>query len=361
MKALKLIIPLLCAISVLGMSQVGSGGPDFNNTNSSVYSTLAGQLQVGSSSFAQDQPYRYSQDNQLELLTPNDPFFSEQWALITIQASSLWQITKGSQEVLVAILDTGIDQNHEDLIGQIVAAVNFTDSPTTNDIYGHGTHVAGIIAAEHNSVGVAGLAPGCKLLNVKVADDRGRCQVSDLARGIIWAVDNGADVINISIQIKESSPELEQAINYAWDNGAVIIAAAGNNGSQSPIYPAYYNNCLAVAAVKQDDSLAPLSNHGDWVNVAAPGFQIYSTLPDNSYGFESGTSFATAYVSGMAALLFSVVTDTNGNGMLNDEVCSAIETGCQEIDISGVGSGRIDIAKVAAQTNNAFLQDEGMS
>lgn len=273
----------------------------------------------------------------------NDPYISKQWALKRIQAPTLWQGTTGYRDVIVAILDTGIDQNHEDLKGRVVAKVNFTDSPTPDDIHGHGTHIAGIVAAtSNNSIGIAGLAPESRLMNVKVADDKGRCQAAVVARGIIWAVDNGASVINISLELKEPSSELRDAVNYAWSRGAVIVAAAGNDGNELPIYPAYYENSIAVAATRENDKLAPLSNHGGWVDVAAPGFNIYSTLPDDDYGYASGTSFATAYVSGLAAALFSVVADTNGDGKLNDEVRAAIEAGCQEIDASGVGKGRID-------------------
>ena len=262
----------------------------------------------------------------------------------------LWQITTGNSEILVAVLDTGIDQNHEDLKGKVVAEVNFTDSPTPNDIYGHGTHIAGIIAANsNNGVGIVGMAPESQLMNVKVANDKGRCQASAVARGIIWAVNNGANVINISVELEEPSPELESAVNYAWSQGVVIVTAAGNEGSQSPVYPACYENCIAVAATRQDDTLAPLSNYGDWVDVAAPGFNIYSTLPDNGYGYKSGTSFASAYVSGLAALLFSVVTDTNGDGRLNDEVRAAIEDGCQQASMNSVGCGRIDAATALAE------------
>ena len=286
---------------------------------------------------------------QSEVITLNDQYLDEQWALSHIQIPKLWQITTGGSEILIAILDTGIDQNHEDLDGKVVAETNFTDSPTSGDVYGHGTHIAGIIAAySNNGVGIVGVAPESQLMNVKVADDKGGCQASTVARGIIWAVDNGASVINVSIEVKEPSPELEAAVNYAWSQGVVIIAAAGNEGGQSPVYPACYENCIAVAATRQDDTLAPLSNHGDWVDVAAPGFNIYSTLPDNSYGYKSGTSFASAYVSGLAAILFSMVTDTNGDGKLNDEVRAAIEAGCQEIGIRGVGRGRIDAAKTLA-------------
>ena len=262
--------------------------------------------------------------NQPEPLISKEPYVYKRWVLNKIKVA-------GSRGALVAILDTGIDRNHEDLNGQIIAEVNFTASPVPNDSYGHGTHVAGIIAAKDNGVGIVGIAPGCPLLNVKVADDSGRCQASALAKGIVWAANNGANVINISVEIREYSPELEEAVNYAWSEGAIIVAAAGNDGNELPVYPAYYENCIAVAATGQDDNLAPLSNYGDWVDVAAPGFKIYSTLPDNSYGYKSGTSFACAYISGIAALLFDVVNDTNGDGRVNDEVRVAIESGCQEL------------------------------
>jgi thermitase len=145
-----------------------------------------------------------------------------------------------------------------------------------------------------------------------------------MATGIIWAVDNGARVINISLELKESTPELQKAVDYAWNNGAIIIAAAGNDGGNLPVYPAAYENCIAVTSIKESGALAPLANYGDWVDIAAR-WDIYSTLPGNKYGYMYGTSFATAYVSGLAARLFTVLTDTNGDGKLNDEVRRKIE------------------------------------
>ena len=145
-------------------------------------------------------------------------------------------------------------------------------------------------------------------------------------------------------ELEEYSPQLEDAVRYAWSRGAVIVAVAGNSGSELPVYPALFENCIAVTALRQDGTLAPLSNHGDWVDIAAPGFNIYSTLPDNGYGYKSGTSFATAYVSGLAALLFTVVSDNNYDGRLNDEVRVAIEAGYPIIDMQGVGGGCIDAA-----------------
>jgi thermitase len=273
------------------------------------------------------------------------PSLKQKWALEQIQALPPSQTDSCNSPVLVAILDTGIDQDHEDLYGRVTAEINLTDSATTDDIYGHGTHIAGIITARNdNDLGIIGLAPESRLINIKVADDKGRCQTSALTDGIIWAVDNGANVINISIELRQSTPELEEAIDYAWKNGAIIIAAAGNDGSETPAYPACYKDCIGVTATQENGTLAPLANHGDWVDVAAPGLNIFSTLPDNDYGYKHGTSFATAYVSGLAALLFSEVTDINGDNKLNDEVRQAIYRGCNEIGVDGTGKGIISVS-----------------
>jgi thermitase len=283
----------------------------------------------------------------IEPFVPNDPYMDRQWALGHIQISQLWQTTTGGEGVLVAVLDTGIDKSHEDLHGKVVGETNFSDSPVVGDLYGHGTHIAGIIAAiADNGLGIIGVAPQSQLLNVKVADDDGRCWPSAVAQGIIWAVDNGAVVINVSIEIRQPSAALEKAVNYAWEHGAIVIAAAGNEGDQTPVYPAYYENVIAVAATGPDDTLALLSNYGVWVDMAAPGDEIYSTLPGNEYGYKTGTSFATAYVSGLAAILFDSLTDTNGNGYLNDEVAAALENGCQPVSGLEVGYGLIDAANL---------------
>lgn len=276
---------------------------------------------------------------------PNDPYFEKQWALQIIGIAEIWRITKGNPDILVAVLDTGIDDNHRDLAGKLAMIIDLTDDMTPGDSYGHGTHVAGIIAAESdNNIGVAGIAPGSRLMNVKVADDNGRCQPLVVAEAIIWATDHGASIINISVEFDEPTEDLEKAVNYAWNHGVLVIAAAGNHGSQLPTYPAYYQNCIAVAATRENDTLAPLSNTGDWVDVAAPGLNIYSTIPNGGYDYKSGTSFATAYVSGLAALLFDLVIDDNGDGRLHEEVRSAIELGCQPIRINGVGRGLINAA-----------------
>ena len=273
----------------------------------------------------------------------DDSYLSERWGVTKIEAPQAWQITRGDQSIIVAVLDTGINKDNQDLADRVVAEVNFTDSPTSDDLYGHGTHMAGTIAA---------IAPECRLMNVKVADDAGRCEASVVARGITWAVDHGARVINISLSLRASPDleELEEAVNYAWSQGALIIAAAGNKGGAEPSYPAYYVNCLAVAGTNKNNSLALLSSHGDWVDVAAPGFNIYSELPHNQYGYKTGTSAAGAHVAGVAALVFSIAEDSNGNGAANDEVLWAIENSCTPIAVDGVGQGLVNAFQAVTKT-----------
>jgi thermitase len=272
----------------------------------------------------------------------NDDYSGRQWAIPKIMAPQAWEVTSGANNVVIAVLDTGIDKQQEDLAGKVIAEVNFTGSPTTDDIYGHGTHIAGIIAAWAGSgAGVAGLAHDCRLMNVKVADDQGRFDSVVAAKGVNWAVEHGANVINMSLVSTEPSPSLEEAINYAWNQGVVVVAAAGNLVGTKIVYPAYYSNCIAVAATDSNDCVASWSSQGGWVDVAAPGVDIYSTLPGNKYGYKSGTSMAAAHVSGLAGLLFALEKDKNNDGFVNDEVRAAIENGCDGLN-TGAVKGRIN-------------------
>jgi len=270
----------------------------------------------------------------------DDSYLTERWGVTRIEAPQAWQITRGDQSIIVAVLDTGINKDNQDLADRVMDEVNFTNSPTSDDIYGHGTHMAGTIAA---------IAPECRLMNVKVADDMGRCEPSVVARGIIWAVDHGAKIINLSLSMV-ASPTLEKAVNYAWSQGAILVAAAGNKGTSEPCYPAYYANCLAVAGTNSNNSLALLSSYGDWVDVAAPGFNIYSELPQNQYGYKTGTSAAGSHVSGVAALVFSIAEDANGNGAVNDEVRWAIENSCTSIAGDGMGQGLVNAFQAVTKT-----------
>lgn len=260
---------------------------------------------------------------------PNDPYFSKEWGLhntgqtggtydADIDAPEAWDLSTGGA-VRVAVLDTGIDQNHEDLASKIMANKNFTTSRTVDDRYGHGTHVAGIIGAvTDNGKGVAGTAPGCALMNVKVLDDQGRGYYSWVASGIVWAADNGAKVLNLSLGGASPSDTLKAAVDYAWGKGVVLVAAAGNNGTSDPYYPAYYDPCIAVTATDSNDGKASFSNYGAWVDVAAPGVDIFSTVPNHrnrlsllNYGYLSGTSMAAPFVSGTAALVWATSYGTD--------------------------------------------------
>jgi len=279
---------------------------------------------------------------------PNDQYFSEQWGMSKVQAPEAWDITQGSPNVVIAILDTGIDMDHPDLAAKIISDVNFTDSPTSDyNGHKHGTHVAGIAAAvTGNGIGVVGLGYDCSLMNVKVLNDDGFGYDSWVAQGIIWAADNGADVINLSLGDTSPSEAMEDAVDYAWSKGVVVVAGAGNVGDSSPFYPAYYTNCIAVGATDANDQLAPWSKHGSWVDVAAPGVSIYSTFPYTLaypvyYYALSGTSMACPHVAGLAGLLFSTNTDSSGNGRLNDEVRYIIEATCDDVGID-VAYGRIN-------------------
>jgi thermitase len=278
-------------------------------------------------------------------VTPNDPYLSQQWGLTKIMATEAWGITTGSADVKIAILDTGVDLNHQDLASKIVASINLTTSATADDICGHGTHVAGIAAAStNNGTGTAGLGYNSTIMNVKVLGDTGSGSYSWIIQGIIWAADNGAKVINMSLGGSSASSTLESAINYAWSKGVVVVASAGNSGSSVPSYPAYYSNVIAVAATDSTDKLTSWSSYGDWVDVAAPGSSIYSTLINDAYGTKSGTSMASPFVSGLAALVFTRVADTNGNKLLNDETRSQLEVSCDNIGTS-ISGGRINAYK----------------
>jgi len=283
--------------------------------------------------------------------SPNDPYYGQQWQYPKIQAPDAWAVVTGTSQVAIAILDTGIDQSHEDLKAKIAKNVNFTTSGSFDDKYGHGTHVAGSAAAvSNNGLGVAGTCPNCALYNVKVLGDNGSGAWSWIANGIVWAADNGAKVINMSLGGSTGSSTVEDAVNYAWNKGAVLVAAAGNSGSSSPSYPAYYSNVIAVAATDQNDNKASFSNYGPWVDIAAPGVSILSTAPDHrnriwgfgvKYGTLSGTSMASPHVAGVAGLVWSMGTSC---GTDNSCVRSRIENGADKIPGTGTywSSGRLN-------------------
>jgi thermitase len=251
----------------------------------------------------------------------------------------------------VAVLDTGIDDAVKALQGKVIGKTNFTDSKDT-DASGHGTFMAGIIAATIADNGIGGVAYECSLLDVKVAENDGTTNDKKVAQGIIWAADHGANVINISLVIYKPSSLLESAIQYAWGKNCVIVASVGNDASSSPVYPAAYPRVIGVAASDSDDNLTKWSNHGEWVKVAAPGEKVYSTLPNNDYGYMNGSSCSTALVSGEAALFFARDFNTSNGYNTNDEINAAIINNCDDI-LSAMGTvKRINVYKAALSDNN---------
>ncbi|MFS1513507.1 S8 family peptidase [Chengkuizengella sp. SCS-71B] len=240
---------------------------------------------------------------------PNDILYDPyQWNLPNIDTLNGWNLSKGSDQITVAVIDTGVDLNHPDLQGQLLEGANFVDegSQPLDDV-GHGTHVAGIISAlVDNSEGIAGMSWYNKIIPIKVLDSTGAGSTYAVAQGVIWATDQGAKVINMSLGNYAETQFLHDAIKYAYDKDVVLIAATGNDNTNQPGYPAAYPEVIAVSATDELSIKAEFSNFGDYLDVMAPGVSIPSTYPDNQYAALSGTSMASPHVSALAAMIRSL-------------------------------------------------------
>lgn len=229
------------------------------------------------------------------------------WGVNRIDADLVWGTTTG-QAVKVAIIDTGIDTNHPDLQANIKDGIN-TISATKGyqDDNGHGTHVAGIIGAVNNTVGVIGVAPKVSLYVIKALDRNGSGYLSDIIEGLQWAVDNHMQVVNMSIGTNSDILSFREAIAAAYNAGLIMVVAAGNDGptANSVDYPAAYPGTIAVAATDSNGQIASWSSRGPQVDIAAPGVNINSTWNNDNYKTISGTSMATPHVTGTAALILS--------------------------------------------------------
>ena len=275
----------------------------------------------------------------------NDPLFPQQWGMQKIQALAAWDVTLGSPSVIVAIVDTGVDLSHPDLQGRIVDGRNFLDpDQPPQDDGGHGTHVAGTIAASlNNSLGIAGIAPGVSIMPVKALTADGRGRDSTVAASMRWAIDNGARIVNMSFSLRlaEVSPVLTEAVAYAESRNVLLVVAAGNDGSSSPTFPAATDPVISVAATDENDRRAFFSNYGEWITVSAPGTGIMSTTWDgnSNYGSESGTSMAAAHVTGVAALMISLRPELGVS-----EVKALLRASSDPLPDFGMG-GRLNAAK----------------
>lgn len=343
----------------------------------------AGMVETAVAILSTDSRVRFAEPNRIAraFVDPDDPYDNStcyptsdgacttQWAWAKMQAYEAWDVPLGGGVVKVAVVDSGIDignptyiipdpTGHEDLVTcRSVLVQNFVTTESNNDENGHGTHVAGTIGAcTNNATGIAGAHGAGQLLAAKVLDYSGSGTYAAVADGIRWAADAGAKVINISLGGSQTSKTLERAISYAWSKGAVLVCAAGNGGTPIKTYPAAYTACIAVAATDEADAMASFSSYGaDWVDVAAPGVRILSTIQDDystcflcywygiSPGYDalSGTSMAAPHVAGLAALVWA-----RGTCASNTCVRNTIESTADRIPGSGVywKYGRINFA-----------------
>jgi subtilisin family serine protease len=279
--------------------------------------------------------------------TPTDPLWGQQWGAALTKAPTAWAVTKGFPSTVVAVLDTGVDQSQPDLRGAFVAGYDFVNNDADpSDDLGHGTAVAGLVAARgNNGLGGAGSCPRCSIMPVKVAAADGTASEANVASGITWATDHGARVINLSLGGPYGTT-VAGAVSYARSRGVLVAAAAGNNGNSNLVYPAANPGVLSVAASQPNDQLYSWSNYGSWVAVAAPGCDL-TTLRGAGYGEFCGTSASTPVVSGLAALAMSYAPTASA-----DAIKQAITSSAH--GVGGVIYGRVDFAGTLAALGATF-------
>jgi len=350
------------AIPQLGIAVVEAPG---TGTNAEMAATAA-MLEANPAVEWAEPNYTFTID-----AVPNDPNYPTQASYLNrLEMPAAWDFTTGRSDVVIAILDTGVTLAQPDLAAGIwtnpleipdngidddangfiddVHGWNFPDGNNQIfDDHGHGTHVSGIAAARiNNSIGIAGMAGDATIMPVDVFGG-GVGTYEDLIRAIIYATDNGARVINMSLGASSYSRGEEAAVDYAWNHGVVVVAAAGNTGRNTYHYPAAHPNTIAVAATDASDNRAGFSTYGDFVDVAAPGVNILSTLRSGDYGGMSGTSMASPHVAGLAGLLFSLNPQ-----LTNAQVRELIEKNVDDLGTTSwdpyFGSGRINARKALA-------------
>jgi len=235
------------------------------------------------------------------------------WNITAFDLPDAWRITQG-ENVTVAVLDTGCDLDHPDLKENLLPGANFVDRRRKPwDDNQHGTHVAGIICALDNDIGMVGVAPRAKVLPVKVLDSKGNGNLLNVAQGVRWAVAQGADLICMSLGAPRPVQQIRKALQYAERRGVVAFVAAGNAGKTKEVfYPAAYPETIAIGSIDEDFDRSTFSNTGSKLDFMAPGGKIFSTVPDDWYAFLSGTSMAAPFACGVAALLLSYSRKHNG-------------------------------------------------
>jgi len=292
----------------------------------------------------------------LDEVKVNDTLRGKQYALDKVNAPEAWGITMGKADVTIAIVDSGVDLEHPDLKAKLIKPKSTVDASAKDDM-GHGTHVAGIAAAiTNNNEGIAGLAANAKIMPVRVLGGPSGGSAASVAEGVIYAADNGADVINMSLGFYDKPDVLEKAVQYALSKNVVIVATMGNNNIERRRYPAAFDGVIAVGSTDSADKKSQFSNFGDWISVSAPGSDIMSTFPTypvqisgpKTYASLSGTSMAAPLVAGLAGL----VRSQNPN-MAPAQVKALIERTAVDLGDKGFdknfGHGRIDAFKAVSK------------
>src|SRR2546422_854158 len=291
---------------------------------------------------------------------PTDPLYPNQWALPKIGWDQVFGAVTPTGSAVVAILDTGVDAHHPDLAGNVIPGTSILDgSAGTTDPSGHGTWVAGIAAAQTNTTpveGIAGVAyAGVRIMPVTVLDVNGLGQDSDVIAGVIWAADNGADVIVMAFSNPGFSQNLQDALDYAWSKNVVLVAATGNDAASTPTFPAGDRGVMGVSGTDPNDTLVPFSSYGPSVFIAAPATDIQTTEIGDAYSVISGTSASAAIVAGAAAFM-KAVDPTLTNGIIVGRLARMADpAGTQD----QTGNGRINMARALADTGTDFIQPAG--
>ncbi|UFJ43096.1 S8 family peptidase [Brevibacillus humidisoli] len=310
----------------------------------------------------------YAEPNYILLpnRVPNDTLYRRyQWNLPIIGMEEGWEISQGSSQVVVAVIDTGVDLRHPEFRGKLVDGYNvIADNNQPQDDNGHGTHVAGIISARtNNGNGIAGMSWNSKIMPVKAIGANGSGTAFDIAQGIQWATDHGADVINLSVGNYTPSAALRDACRYAYEHNVVLVAATGNDATSQPGYPAAYPEVLGVSAIDHRTQLARFSNYGDYVDVVAPGVDIASTYIYNDYAALSGTSMACPHAAALAALVRSVQPAMKSADVMKLIRDSSVDLGSPGRDNwygygminSGEALRRIGEPQVTRERNDTFV------
>lgn len=242
------------------------------------------------------------------------------WEINKFNIQEKWKKSNG-EGVVVAVVDTGCDLDHPDIRNNIIKGKNFIEiNKDPIDDNGHGTHVSSTIAAENNGIGMVGVAPKTKIIPVKSLDKNGNGNVESIVNGIIWSVDNGADIITMSLGSPKPSKDLENAINYAVKSKVAIFCAAGNSGENVDIlYPAKYEGTMSIGAIDKNLCRTNFTCSGETLDFLAPGHNIFGCVPDNSYAMMSGTSMSNPFAVGCASLLLSFLRKTDKNKKLSVE------------------------------------------